>query len=173
MICISRPAFAVIETYQFDSNEEQQRFQRLSDELRCPKCQNTNLSGSDAGLATDLRRIVSQMIQEGRTDKEIVQFMFTRYGDFILYRPRLTLATSALWFGPWVFLALGFWVLSRLLKRGRQPDAEQALTDTEQKTLADILSLQEPSAGKEPSAGEEPSANNEEPSAGEEPSAHK
>ena len=91
-------AISQVDTFQFDTEEQQQRFRNLSNELRCPMCQNTNLSGSTGGVAEDLRREIHRMIIEGMTDVEIEQFMFERYGDFIFYRPRLRAETVLLWF---------------------------------------------------------------------------
>jgi cytochrome c-type biogenesis protein CcmH len=101
------PAASQVDTFEFERPEQQQRFRRISDELRCPMCQNTSLSGSSGGVAEDLRREIHRMIIEGMTDQEIEQFMFERYGDFIFYKPRLTPETLFLWFGPILFLLIG------------------------------------------------------------------
>lgn len=98
---------AQVDTFEFQSAEQQQRFRQLSDELRCPMCQNTNLTGSSGGVAEDLRREIHRMILEGMTNPEIEQFMFERYGDFIFYKPRLRMETLFLWFGPLIFLLIG------------------------------------------------------------------
>ena len=115
------PALAQVDTFEFATDAQQQRFRRLSDELRCPMCQNTNLTGSPGGVAEDLRREIHRMIMEGRSDDEIKQFMFERYGDFIFYRPRLRPATVLLWFGPLLFLlagaAVGYGIARRAFAR--------------------------------------------------------
>ena len=98
---------AQVDTFEFQNVEQQQRFRQLSDELRCPMCQNTNLTGSSGGVAEDLRREIHRMILEGMTNSEIEQFMFERYGDFIFYKPRLRMETLLLWFGPLIFLLIG------------------------------------------------------------------
>ena len=100
-------ARAQVDTFEFQNVEQQQRFRQLSDELRCPMCQNTNLTGSSGGVAEDLRREIHRMILEGMTNSEIEQFMFERYGDFIFYKPRLRMETLFLWFGPLIFLLIG------------------------------------------------------------------
>ena len=100
-------AHAQVDTFEFQNVEQQQRFRQLSDELRCPMCQNTNLTGSSGGVAEDLRREIHRMILEGMTNSEIEQFMFERYGDFIFYKPRLRMETFFLWFGPLIFLLIG------------------------------------------------------------------
>ena len=100
-------AHAQVDTFEYQNVEQQQRFRQLSDELRCPMCQNTNLTGSSGGVAEDLRREIHRMILEGMTNSEIEQFMFERYGDFIFYKPRLRMETLFLWFGPLIFLLIG------------------------------------------------------------------
>jgi cytochrome c-type biogenesis protein CcmH len=104
----SNIATAQVDTFKFDTPEQQQRFRKLSDELRCPMCQNTNLSGSTGGVAEDLRREIHRMIVEGLTDADIEKFMFDRYGDFIFYKPRFRAETAFLWFAPILFLLFGF-----------------------------------------------------------------
>ena len=99
--------FAVVDIRQFKSPEDEARYHVLIDELRCPKCQNQNLSGSDSQIAQDLRRELFRMINEGYNDDEIKDFMVARYGDYVLYRPRLSNKTYALWFGPGVLLLVG------------------------------------------------------------------
>lgn len=110
-------ANAQVDVYEFESQEQEQRFRQLSNEFRCPMCQNANLSSSPGGVAADLRREIYRMIMEGQTDTEIEQFMLSRYGDFVLYRPRLTLQTILLWFGPLLFLVLGGWISYSIIRR--------------------------------------------------------
>lgn len=110
---------AQVDTFAFETDEQQQRFRRLSNDLRCPMCQNTNLTGSTGGVAEDLRREVHRMIMEGLTDEEIEQFMFERYGDFIFYRPRLRAETILLWFGPLLFLLIGGFVAYGISRRAK------------------------------------------------------
>lgn len=100
-------AVAQVDTFEFNTEQEQQRFRKLSDELRCPMCQNTNLSGSTGGVAEDLRREIHRMIVDGLSDADIEKFMFDRYGDFIFYKPRLRAETAFLWFAPILFLLIG------------------------------------------------------------------
>ena len=95
--------------------EVEKRLQVLSQELRCLVCQNETLADSRAGLAEDLRREIREQIKAGKSDKEIIAFLTARYGDFVLYRPRVTPTTYLLWFGPFVLLAVGLVVLYRQL----------------------------------------------------------
>lgn len=132
------PALAQVDTFEFETEEQQQRFRRLSNELRCPMCQNTNLTGSTGGVAEDLRREIHRMIMNGMTDVEIEQFMFERYGDFIFYRPRLRAETVLLWFGPLVFLLVGGIVVFNIIKKSKASVAE-TLSDEEQQQLNELL----------------------------------
>ncbi len=98
---------AAIETYQFDSPEQEARFRQLGYELRCPKCQNQAIGDSDAEISGDLRAEVYRMLIDGATDEEIKEFMVARYGRFVLYNPPLDKQTLVLWFGPAGLLVLG------------------------------------------------------------------
>jgi cytochrome c-type biogenesis protein CcmH len=143
LLCLTGPtAWAVIDTHEFESDVQRLRYHSFIDEMRCPKCQNQNLSGSDSPIAMDLRRELYDMIQDGRSDKEIVDFMVERYGDYILYRPRVTPVTFLLWFGPVVLLLVGLVVLIVIVRQRRRvavESAPQALSAGEQAHLADLL----------------------------------
>lgn len=95
------------EQMQFSSELNKTRYQSLVEELRCPKCQNQNLADSNSGIAVDLRKLVHQLIEQGKTDQEIVDYMVARYGTFVLYRPQHSSATFLLWYGPFILLGLG------------------------------------------------------------------
>ncbi|NKB31567.1 MAG: cytochrome c-type biogenesis protein CcmH [Pseudomonadales bacterium] len=136
----SEQTVAQVDTFEFDNDVQQQRFRTLSDELRCPMCQNTNLSGSTGGVAEDLRREIHRMILEGMSDREIEQFMFERYGDFIFYRPRLTAQTVLLWFGPIIFLLIGGLVARSVFRRAREVgETEVALNDDQKARLNKLV----------------------------------
>ena len=94
------------EVYSFVIDENQERFYNLLDTYRCPKCQSSNLSGSNAPIAKDLKREIHRLIEEGKTDKQIEAFLRSRYGDFILYKPALRKNTLILWLGPFILLSL-------------------------------------------------------------------
>lgn len=119
--------------------EVEKRLQVLSQELRCLVCQNETLADSRAGLAEDLRREIREQIKAGKTDKEIIAFLTARYGDFVLYRPRVTPTTYLLWFGPFVLLAVGLVVLYRQLKQRRIQIKQQPLTDQDRRRLDELL----------------------------------
>ncbi len=106
--------------FEFKDAATEQRYQKLAAELRCLVCQNQSLADSHADLAQDLRDEVYRMLNEGRTDEEIVGFLVERYGDFVLYRPPVSGTTSLLWFGP-VLLLLGAGVVWWRIGRARAP----------------------------------------------------
>jgi len=114
---------------EFRDRAEERRFHDLTSELRCVMCQNQSLADSNAPIAHDLRQEVFELMREGRSDAEIKTFLVGRYGEFVLYRPRLEGATWLLWFGPLVLLLLGGLVIARIVRRraalgggGRVPD---------------------------------------------------
>lgn len=109
----------------------EQRLMKLSEELRCLVCQNQSLADSGAGLAEDLRREIRSMIVQGKTDKEIVDFLVQRYGDFVRYRPPVKSTTVLLWFGPFALLGIGGIALYRRLKQRRQEIVDTPLTKEE------------------------------------------
>jgi cytochrome c-type biogenesis protein CcmH len=139
-LLLPNTTYSQVDTFEFDTEEQQNRFRTLSDELRCPMCQNSSLSGSTGGVAEDLRREVHRMIMEGVSDSEIIQFMFERYGDFILFRPRLTAGTVFLWFGPLLFLFIGGLFAFGIWRRARKiTDSDTELDKTQQKRLQQLL----------------------------------
>jgi cytochrome c-type biogenesis protein CcmH len=103
---------------QFNNTAEEQRFHDLVAELRCVMCQNQSLADSNAQIAVDLRHEVLDLMREGRSDAEVRDFLVARYGEFVLYRPRVSGTTWLLWFGPLLFALGGSFVVWRLLRRG-------------------------------------------------------
>ncbi|WOG29677.1 cytochrome c-type biogenesis protein [Endozoicomonas sp. 8E] len=141
VLLVSPGAYAgVIENYQFDSPRQQEQFFRLNEELRCPQCQNQSIADSNAPIAKDLRREVHRMIVEEKADDDtIIQFMLDRYGDFVLYKPRMDARTIALWFGPLILLLLGMFILFRILKRHRPGIEDETLDEQDKAELEKIL----------------------------------
>lgn len=101
----------------FDDPALQARYEEIIEEVRCLKCQNQSIRDSNAFLAADLRREIRRLLEEGKSDAEIYDFLVTRYGEFALYRPRASGKTLVLWLAPAVFLLLGAGVLVRVLRR--------------------------------------------------------
>ena len=114
---------------QFRSAAEETRFHALAAELRCVKCQNQSLADSNAQIAHDLRREVLALMHEGKSDAQIKQFLVERYGEFVLYKPRVAGSTWLLWFGPLLMLALGglaiAWIVRRRSSAPMPADEEQ------------------------------------------------
>jgi cytochrome c-type biogenesis protein CcmH len=123
--------------------EIEKRLQALSQELRCLVCQNETLADSRAGLAEDLRREIREQMKAGKTDQEIITFLTARYGDFVLYRPRVKPTTYLLWFGPFILLGVGLFVLYRQLKQRRTLIVNEPLTAADRKQLAALLAQSE------------------------------
>lgn len=155
ILCLISPSgWAVIDTHEFENDVQRLRYHSFIDEMRCPKCQNQNLSGSDSPIAMDLRRELYLMIQDGRSDKEIVDFMVERYGEYILYRPRVSPVTYLLWFGPVLLLLIGITILIVIVRQRRlrfSDAAPQALSAEEQTQLNELL--RQTNANKSSSAG--------------------
>ncbi|HSD59557.1 MAG TPA: cytochrome c-type biogenesis protein [Burkholderiales bacterium] len=119
----------------------EQRLNHLAEELRCLVCQNESLVGSRAELANDLRREIRDLIKAGKSDREIVDYLVQRYGDFVRYRPPVKASTYLLWFGPYLLLALGGGGLVMYLRRRRSRVGveERALSDDERERAESLL----------------------------------
>lgn len=102
----------------------EQRLNVLAEDLRCLVCQNESLAGSHAELAEDLRREIRDQMKQGKDDKQVVEYLVARYGDFVLYKPPFKPLTLVLWLGPFFFLLVGGVIWWTVLKRRRaQPEA--------------------------------------------------
>ena len=111
MLVISGSALATIDVMQFKDEAQEQQFRQLTEQLRCPKCQNNSIADSNSMIATDLRQKVYELMQEGKSQKEIVDYMVARYGNFVTYDPPLTPLTVLLWVMPVVAIGLGGWII--------------------------------------------------------------
>jgi cytochrome c-type biogenesis protein CcmH len=111
---------APVVTYDFASEEQEVLFNKLSNELRCLVCQNQAIADSNADLAKDLRDEIYGMLQQGKSEEEIIEFMVARYGDFVLYNPPLKPLTWLLWFGPAFVLIAGFFFVVRIINRQKK-----------------------------------------------------
>lgn len=117
----------------------EQRVIAISEEMRCLVCQNESLAGSHADLAQDLRRELREMIKEGKSDAEIKDFMVSRYGDFVLYRPPFKPLTWLLWIGPFLLMVAGVAALFRYLRRRGRSVETKPLTDEERARAQALL----------------------------------
>ena len=115
----------------------ERRVTNLAHELRCLVCQNQTIADSNAPLAVDLRNQIREQLAAGKSERDVVDFMVARYGDFVLYRPPLKGSTILLWVGPFAFLVLGFYLLLRFLRRRRI--AAPQLSDAERSRAARLL----------------------------------
>ena len=114
---------ANIEMHDFKTPAQEQLYTQLINELRCLVCQNQNLADSNAALALDLRQKTYEMVSSGASRDEIVDFMVSRYGEFVLYRPPVQQNTLLLWLGPGLFLLVGIGVAVRIVSRNSKRDA--------------------------------------------------
>lgn len=123
VLFFSMPVWAVIDghKYPFEDPQDAERFEQLAEDLRCPKCQNQNLADSNAPVAADLRDKVYELMQDGKSDDEVVTYLVDRYGDFVRYKPPFRLDTLLLWGGPAILLLLGILLLALLRRNQSQP----------------------------------------------------
>jgi len=124
-----QPVSAKPALLELESPEVQDRVRGVSEKLRCLVCQNQTIADSNAPLAKDLRNAVIDQVKSGKKDKEIIDFMVERYGDFVLYEPPMKASTLLLWFGPLIFLALALLGFIRAQRRSTQ--SEEPLSDKE------------------------------------------
>lgn len=139
IVFVSGPAWAGEARPLGEDPAVEARLKHLAVELRCLVCQNQTLADSNAPLAEDLRREVREMIAKDMTDKEIVDFLVERYGDFVLYRPPLKATTTLLWVGPFVLLAVGATVLVITLRRRARKVVDAPITDEEHRRVEQLL----------------------------------
>lgn len=134
-------AHAAIDTYEFTSEAERARYRQLTEELRCPKCQNQNIADSDAPIAMDLRAEIYRMLEAGDSNAQIIDYLVARYGDFVLYKPPVTGRTLLLWYGPAALLVGGFMLVGVIVLRRRKAGVEVSagLSSDEQQRLAQLL----------------------------------
>jgi cytochrome c-type biogenesis protein CcmH len=131
-------ATTTLESFKFPTAAEEQHFKDLIAELRCLVCQNQSLADSDAELAHDLRAEVYEMVQNGRSDEEIIEFLVARYGDFVLYNPPVKPATYLIWFGPFALLLVAVFLLVRAVRR-QKAGPETEISAQERQRLEALL----------------------------------
>ncbi|HWF60933.1 MAG TPA: cytochrome c-type biogenesis protein [Nitrospira sp.] len=135
----SGPAWAGEARPLADDPAAEARLKHLAVELRCLVCQNQTLADSNAPLAEDLRREVREMIAKDMSDKDIIDFLVARYGDFVLYRPPLKATTTLLWVGPFVLLTVGATALIITLRRRAHKVVDVPVTDEEHRRVEQLL----------------------------------
>ena len=138
LLALSGIVCAGVEYREFANPEQQQAYESLTSELRCLVCQNQTIADSNAELAADLRRQVYEMLQQGKSRQDIVQFMTDRYGDFVLYNPPFKLKTGLLWIGPIVFLLIGLTAVF-LFARRKKASAPVEIDAEKQQKIRSLL----------------------------------
>ena len=139
---------STIETFKFDNAEQEALYQSLIVELRCLVCQNQSIADSNAELAQDMRRKTYELIMAGKSEREIMDFMAERYGDFMLYRPPMEPMTYVLWFGPAIVLVVGFIFAMRFIRRQEKTPNAEVLSEHDIERLKELQA--ETSAPKQP-----------------------
>ena len=134
-----------VEIFEFQDKVTEIRFLALSKELRCPKCQNQNLADSNSTVASALRLELYNLLIQGRADSEIVDIMVSRYGEFVLYRPRVSSVTYILWFGPVLLILIGVIVVIVILRK-KPLKKEQLTLNTEQQAKLKQLLQEQPNS---------------------------
>ncbi|WP_261108515.1 cytochrome c-type biogenesis protein CcmH [Serratia quinivorans] len=140
-LLLSWSAAAAIDTYQFKSVEQEQQYRELTEQLRCPKCQNNSIADSNAIIAADMRTKVYELMMQGQSKPQIIDYMVARYGNFVTYEPPLTPATLILWVGPLLFVLIGGAVVILRTRRRRAgaANANDEFSVQEQQRLAALL----------------------------------
>lgn len=128
--------WASIDTLQFDSVAQEEQYRYLTASLRCPKCQNNSIADSNAMIAADMRLKVYQLMKQGQSRQQIIDYMVARYGNFVSYSPPVTPSTLVLWAGPALFALLGGAVI---ILRSRQRKTRSELDEDEQQRLNALL----------------------------------
>lgn len=133
---------AATESYPLDSEAERERFNTLTSELRCPKCQNQSIADSNAPIASDMRAEVHRLVQQGESNEAIMQAMTSRFGEFVRYKPELDQRTFLLWFTPLIVVVIGVAAVTLVVIRSRRasPDNEPVLSETDRRKLEGWLS---------------------------------
>lgn len=137
IVLFSHNSQAAIDTFEFEDIKQEQTFHDLTKLLRCPKCQNQNIADSNAELAKDLRNKTYELVKQGKTKEEVIDYMVARFGNFVIYDPPITPATIFLWLGPLLFIIFGFLVLFRKVKN--QSLRTDGLDEDEQQKLEQLL----------------------------------
>lgn len=135
---LSWNAAAAIDTYKFKSVEQEQQYRELTEQLRCPKCQNNSIADSNAIIAADMRTKVYELMMQGQSKQQIIDYMVARYGNFVTYQPPLTPATLVLWLGPLLFVLIGGAVVIARSRRRAASDNDD-ISEQERQRLAALL----------------------------------
>ncbi|ATV42292.1 cytochrome c-type biogenesis protein [Pectobacterium brasiliense] len=142
-LLLSFSVLASSEVLRFDNDTQEQQFRELTMQLRCPKCQNNSIADSNSMIASDMRQKVYELMQQGQTKEQVVDYMVDRYGYFVTYEPPITPFTILLWLLPALFLAAGAWMIIRRAHRIRS--TKEPMSEQDKKRLRTLLGREEKS----------------------------
>ncbi|WP_118868025.1 cytochrome c-type biogenesis protein [Haemophilus haemolyticus] len=139
-LLFSSVAFSSIDALNFSSPQQESDYHQLTQSLRCPQCQNNNIADSNATIAVDMRGKVFELLQEGKSKNDVVDYMVARYGNFVTYDPPMTASTLVLWIAPLLLVLLGVvFLLRRKPKAQSAVKSQDVLTDEDNERLAKLL----------------------------------
>ena len=139
-LLFSSVAFSSIDALNFSSPQQESDYHQLTQSLRCPQCQNNNIADSNATIAMDMRGKVFELLQEGKSKNDVVDYMVARYGNFVTYDPPMTASTLVLWIAPLLLVLLGVvFLLRRKPKAQSAVKSQDVLTDEDNARLAELL----------------------------------
>ncbi|HHF5113653.1 TPA: cytochrome c-type biogenesis protein [Haemophilus influenzae] len=139
-LLFSSVAFSAIDALNFSSPQQESDYHQLTQSLRCPQCQNNNIADSNATIAVDMRGKVFELLQEGKSKNDVVDYMVARYGNFVTYDPPITASTLVLWIAPLLLVLLGVvFLLRRKPKTQSALKSQEVLTDEDNARLAELL----------------------------------
>nr|WED69046.1 cytochrome c-type biogenesis protein CcmH [Pectobacterium colocasium] len=142
-LLLSFSVLASSEVLHFDNDAQEQQFRELTMQLRCPKCQNNSIADSNSMIASDMRQKVYELMQQGQTKEQVVDYMVDRYGYFVTYEPPITPFTILLWLLPALFLVAGAWMIIRRAHRIRS--TKEPMSEQDKKRLQTLLGREEKS----------------------------
>ncbi|KKZ57472.1 cytochrome C biogenesis protein [Haemophilus haemolyticus] len=139
-LLFSSVAFSAIDALNFSSPQQESDYHQLTQSLRCPQCQNNNIADSNATIAVDMRGKVFELLREGKSKNDVVDYMVARYGNFVTYDPPMTASTLVLWIAPLLLVLLGVvFLLRRKPKAQSAVKSQDVLTDEDNVRLAELL----------------------------------
>ncbi|HHF4470603.1 cytochrome c-type biogenesis protein [Haemophilus influenzae] len=139
-LLFSSVAFSAIDALNFSSPQQESDYHQLTQSLRCPQCQNNNIADSNATIAVDMRGKIFELLQEGKSKNDVVDYMVARYGNFVTYDPPITASTLVLWIVPLLLVLLGVvFLLRRKPKTQSAVKSQEILTDEDNARLAELL----------------------------------
>lgn len=139
-LLFSSVAFSAIDALNFSSPQQESDYHQLTQSLRCPQCQNNNIADSNATIAVDMRGKVFELLQEGKSKNDVVDYMVARYGNFVTYDPPITASTLVLWIAPLLLVLLSVvFLLRRKPKTQSAVKSQEVLTDEDNARLAELL----------------------------------